>query len=196
MMPFDWISRSRLPALVFLSAILILAPAPRLGAQPIAKIVDIEAGYGYISSSAGSSPSSASGLITGLRYGYLILDRPEMSAVLSLALGYTLFPEGTGSSAVSSLVYGLEYEHSFFRRSPVALSVEYGLLFDLIFDGGRAGYAYGNHTRLGLGPDLRLSDKDDAELLADYNILDLPYFELSSSMISYPSLALRYRHRL
>jgi hypothetical protein len=74
--------------------------------------------------------------------------------------------------------------------------VEYGLLFDLILEGGRQGYAYGNHTRLGLGPDFKLGEKDDLVLLADYNILDMPYFDSSAAKLSYASLALRYQRRL
>jgi hypothetical protein len=164
--------------------------------QSIGKVMGVEAGYGYIASSKELSPQSASGLIAGLRYGYLILDRPSMSALLSLALGYDLFPQGAGGKPLQALVYGLEYEHLFFRQGPVALSVEYGLLFDLIFEGGRQGYAYGNHTRLGLGPDFKLGEKDDLALLIDYNAVDMPYFEASSGKFSFPSVALRYQRRL
>ncbi|GEM_PF-6844596 len=164
--------------------------------QTIGRVLGVEVGYGYIASNSEPSPQPASGAIAGLRYGYLILDRPSMSALLSLALGYDLFPRGTGGNALNAFVYGLEYEHTLFRQAPVALSVEYGLLFDLVFEGGRRGYAYGNHTRLGLGPDFRLGEKDDLELLADYNILDLPFFELSSEQLGYASVALRYQRRL
>jgi hypothetical protein len=164
--------------------------------QSIGKVLGVEAGYGYIVSSADLNPRSSSGLVAGLRYGYLILDEPSMSAVLSLALGYDAFPQGAGSMPLQALVYGLEYEHTLFRRSPVALSLEYGLLFDLLFEGDRQGYAYGNHTRLGLGPDFRLGPKDDLVLLADYNMVDMPYFELSSGGFGFPSIALRYQMRL
>lgn len=164
--------------------------------QGIGKILGIEAGYGLVATGSGLDPQSPSGLVVGLRYGYLILDRPSMRALLSLALGYDLFPLGAGSAALQAFVYGLEYEHTLFRRSPVALSIEYGLLFDLVLEGGRQGYAYGNHTRLGLGPDFRLDGKDDLVTLLDYNALDLPFFELSSSRLSYVSIALRYQRRL
>ncbi len=97
---------------------------------------------------------------------------------------------------LQAFVYGLEYEHTLFRQSPVALSIEYGLLFDLVIEGGRQGYAYGNHTRLGLGPDFRLDSKDDLVTLLDYNALDLPYFELSSARLTYATVALRYQRRL
>jgi hypothetical protein len=173
---------------------LMLATSAGVFGQSLEKVVGIEAGYGYITSSS-ENPQAGSGLITGLRYGYLILDRPSMSALLSLALGYNLFPQGAGSNPVHAIVYGLEYEHTFFRQSPVALSVEYGLLFDLLLEGGRSGYAFGNHTRLGLGPDFKLGEKDDVVLLVDYNIVSLPYFELASGKMNYPSVALRYQRR-
>jgi hypothetical protein len=135
-------------------------------------------------------------LLVGLRYGYLILDLPSTSALLSLALGYAWFPQGAGSSSLHAFVYGLEYEHTFFRQSPVALAVEYGLLFDMLLEDGRSGYAFGNHTRLGLGPDFRLDDQDELLLLVDYNIVSFPSFELSSGKLSYPSLSLRYQRKL
>jgi hypothetical protein len=164
--------------------------------QEIGKVLGIEAGYGLVATGSGFGSQSPSGLVAGLRYGYLILDRPATSALLSLALGYDLFPQGAGSGALQSFVYGLEYEHTLFRRSPVALAIEYGLLFDLALESGRQGYAYGNHTRLGLGPDFRLDEKDDLVLLLDYNALDMPYFELSSARLTYASIALRYQRRL
>jgi hypothetical protein len=175
---------------------LLLSVSPNASGQSIAKVVGLELGYGYATSSRELNSQSPSVLIAGLRYGYLILDRPSMNAVLSLALGYNWLPEGSGSQSLGAFVYGLEYEHILFRQSPVALSVEYGLLFDMIFEGGRQGYAYGNHTRLGLGPDFKLGEKDDLVLLADYNILDMPYFDSSTARLSYASLALRYQRRL
>ena len=119
-----------------------------------------------------------------------------MYALLSVAAGYGYFPQGAGGSALHELVYGLEYLHTFFPRSPVALSVEYGLLFDLLLEDGRTGYAFGNHTRLGLGPNFRLGEKDELLLLVDYNIVSFPFFELASAKLSYPSIALRYQRRL
>ena len=164
--------------------------------QGIGKVLGVEAGYGLVATDSGLGPQSPSGFVAGLRYGYLILDRPGTSALLSLALGYDVFPQGAGSEPLQAFVYGLEYEHTLFRQSPVALSMEYGLLFDLVIEGGRQGYAYGNHTRLGLGPDFRLDSKDDLVTLLDYNALDLPYFELSSARLTYATVALRYQRRL
>jgi hypothetical protein len=186
----------RAAALWALASLLLVATSLEGFGQSIGKVVGVEAGYGYIASGGGLNPQSPSGAIAGLRYGYLILDRPSMTALLSLALGYDLFPQGAGGKALNAIVYGLEYEHTLFRQNPVALSFEYGLLFDLVFEGGRQGYAYGNYTRLGLGPDVRLGEKDDLVLLADYNIVDLPFFELSSAQFGYPSVALRYQRRL
>lgn len=163
--------------------------------QPVGKAAGVEAGYGYVTSSS-ENPQSASGLVAGLRYGYFILDEPGMYALLSVAAGYGYFPQGAGSSALHAFVYGLEYLHTFFPRSPVALSVEYGLLFDLLLEDGRTGYAFGNHTRLGLGPNFRLGEKDELLLLVDYNIVSFPFFEMASAKLSYPSIALRYQRRL
>lgn len=164
--------------------------------QGIGKVLGIEAGYGLVVSSKELGPRSPSGVAAGLRYGYLILDKPSTSALLSLALGYDLFPQGAGSAPLQSFVYGLEYEHTFFRQSPVALSIEYGLLFDWVYEGGKPGSAFGNHTRIGLGPDFRLGEKDDLVALLDYNGLEMPYFEFSSARLSYISIALRYQRRL
>ncbi len=183
----------RIPRAIALGALLLAGLG--VSAQGIGKVVGLEAGYGYALSSPGLESGAANAAVLGLRYGYLILDRPSMSALLSLALGYTVFPGGAGG-ALNSIVYGLEYEHSFFRDSPLGLSIEYGLLFDLVLEGGRSGYAFGNHTRLGLGPRLRLGEKDGLELLVDYNGLALPYFELSSGRKDYLSAALRYERRL
>jgi hypothetical protein len=163
--------------------------------QPVGKAVGVEVGYGYITSSS-ENPQSASGLTAGLRYGYFILDEPGMYALLSVAAGYRFFPQGAGSGAQHAFVYGLEYLHTFFPRSPVALTVEYGLLFNLLLEDGRSGYAFGHHTRLGLGPDFRLGEKDELMLLVDYNVVSFPYFELSSGNLTYPSIAVRYQRRL
>ena len=186
----------RAVALWAIASLVLVATSPKGFGQSIGKVVGVEAGYGYIASGGGLNPQAPSGAIAGLRYGYLILDRPSMTALLSLALGYDLFPQGAYGKALHAIVYGLEYEHTLLRRNSVALSFEYGLLFDLVLEGGRQGYAYGNHTRLGLGPDVRLGEKEDLVLLADYNIVDLPFFELSSAQLGYPSVVLRYQRRL
>jgi hypothetical protein len=190
------ITSERAAAISAIALGLLLSVSPNASAQSVPKVVGLELGYGYATSSREPNYQSPSVLIAGLRYGYLILDKPSTSAVLSLALGYNWLPEGSGGQSLGAFVYGLEYEHILFRQSPVALSVEYGLLFDMIFEGGRAGYAFGNHTRLGLGPDFKLGEKDDLLLLADYNILDMPYFDYSTAKLSYASLALRYQRRL
>ena len=130
----------------------------------------VEAGYGYIASSQDLNPLSPHGLLAGLRYGYLIVDRPTTSALLSLALGYNWFPVAAGGNSLQAFVYGLAYEHVFFRKSQVALAVEYGLLFNLLLEDGRQGYAFGHHTRLGLGPMFTLGERDELVLLFDYNI--------------------------
>ena len=116
--------------------------------------------------------------------------------MLSLALGYDVFPQGAGSEPLQAFVYGLEYEH--------ALPPEPGGAVHRIRTSFRPRdrrrtpepTAYGNHTRLGLGPDFRLDSKDDLVTLLDYNALDLPYFELSSARLTYATVALRYQRRL
>jgi hypothetical protein len=166
-----------------------------LQAQAIGKVLGVEAGYAYIVSSSGLEPGLESGVIAGLRYGYLILDRGYTSAILSLVVGYQGFPEGASGKPLNAFVYGLEYEHLLFERGPVALGLEYGLLFDMLSEGGRDGVAFGNHTRLGLGPDFRLGERDDILVLADYNIVDMSYFDLASAKFGFPSIAIRYQWR-
>jgi len=178
-----------------IAAILLFIAAMGASGQSVGKVVGVEAGYGYITSSQALNPQSPHGLLAGLRYGYMILDRPATSAILSLAIGYNWFPMGVGGSSLHAFVYGLEYEHVFFRKSSVALAVEYGLLFNLLLEDGRQGSAFGHHTRLGLGPVLRLGERDELVLLFDYNIVSFPYFEQPAGKLSFPSVALRYQLR-
>jgi len=166
--------------------------APQAGfAAGVDKVVGVEAGYGYLVSAEGLSPDAGSGLLAGLYYGYLIGDRPRGSTLLSLVLGYAVFPQAAGPQALHAMVYGLEYAHTFFRQKPVALVVDYGLLFNLLVREGRDGYAFGHHTRLGLGPVFRLGGPNELVLQAAYNFVTFPYFELAAARIMYPSLALR-----
>ena len=106
----------------------------------------------------------------------------------------TLYSRG-GGNALHGLVYGLEYEHVFFRQNWIALAVDYGLLFKLILEGGRQGYAFGHQTRLGVGPVFSLGEKDQLLVNVAYNMVTFPYFELASTQMSYLSLALRYQRR-
>jgi hypothetical protein len=165
-------------------------------AEGVGRVVGAEAGYGYLVSSEGLAPDSGSGLAGGLYYGYLIGDRPRSSTLLSLVLGYALFPEADGPQALHALVYGLEYAHTFFRAKPVALVLDYGLLFNLLLQEDRDGYAFGHHTRLGLGPLFRLGGPNELVLRVAYNFVTFPYYELASARLMYPSLALRYQRRL
>lgn len=170
-----------------------LAPGFSAGVD---KVVGVEAGYDYLVSAEGLAPDSGSGLSAGLYYGYLIADRPRSSTLLSLALGYTVFPEASGTRALHAMVYGLEYAHTFLRHRSVALVVDYGLLFNLLVKEGSDGYAFGHHTRLGLGPVFRLGGSNELALRATYNFVTFPYFELPSARLMYPSLALRYQRRM
>jgi hypothetical protein len=176
--------------------ILLSLPIVDASAEGVGSVVGVEAGYGYLFSSQGLNPQLPHALLTGLSYGYLILDRPSTSALLSIVLGYNWFPTAAGGNALHAIVYGVEYEHVFFRQSRVALAVDYGLLFDLILEDGRQNYAFGNHTRLGLGPVFNMSDRDQLLLNIAYNMMDFPYFELASGRLSYGSLSVRYQRRL
>lgn len=176
--------------------VLCLAAAAGVQAAGTAKVVGLEAGYGYLVSTEGLDPAAGSGLLASLYYGYLVGDKPRSSTTLSLVVGYSGFFQADGPAALHSLVYGLEYAHTFFRDKPVALLADYGLLFNLLLEEGRQGYAFGHHTRLGLGPVFRLGEHSDLALNAAYNFVTFPYFELASTRISYPSLALRLTRRL
>jgi len=116
--------------------------------------------------------------------------------VVGVEAGYNWFPMAAGGSSLQAFVFDLQYEHVFFRQSQVALAVDYGLLFNLLLEDGRQGYAFGNHTRLGLGPVFRLGERDELVLLFDYNIVSFPSFEQSSGKLSFPSVALRHQRRL
>jgi hypothetical protein len=70
------------------------------------------------------------------------------------------------------------------------------LLFNLILEDGRQGYAFGHHTRLGLGPVFTMSDRDQLLVNIAYNFRDFPYFEQASGRLSDATLALRYQRRL
>jgi hypothetical protein len=179
-----------------LAAGLLLAAGLAPGfAADVDKVVGAEVGYGYLVSSEGLTPDSGSGLNAGLYYGYLIGDRPRSSTLLSLVLGYAVFPEASGTLALHAMVYGLEYAHTFLRDKKVALVVDYGLLFNLLLQESTGGYAFGHHTRLGLGPVFRLGGPNELALRAAYNFVTFPYFELASARLTYPSLSLRYQRR-
>jgi hypothetical protein len=175
-------------------AALAVVSAASVSAVPL--VVSAEAGYGYIMTSKDLTPSGGNGLLTSLYFGYLINDSPSNRTVLSLALGYALFPQAAGTQALHSVVYGLEYAHTFFAANPVSLMVSYGLLFDLLLEGGRGGYAFGHHTRLNAGPVFSLGPAGDIMLVVGYNFVTFPYFELASAQVTYPSLSARWQLRL
>ena len=158
----------------------------------VGNVVSVEAGYGYILSARDVNPDSPNGLFTSLNYGYVIHEKPRSMTALSLVLGYNLFPQGDGADALNAMVYGVEYAHTFFRQNTVSLLLDYGLLFNLIKQENRGGYAFGHHTRLGAGGVYNLSDKHKLALKGAYNFVTFPYFELSEARITFPSVALRY----
>jgi hypothetical protein len=157
-------------------------------AQSIGRVLGVEAGYGILT-------QGSSVLLTSLYYGYLLGDKPNNQTLLSLALGYTWFPGAVSGADLHSIVYGLEYAHTFFASRPVALVLDYGLLFNLILQSDRAGYAFAHHTRLGAGPSFRLGERDRLLLNVGYEFVIYPYFELASARVSYPSVSLRWMHR-
>jgi hypothetical protein len=181
----------RLGILMFLAVV----PLVEASGDGVGSVLGVEAGYGYLLSGKGLSPQSPNALLTGLYYGYLIVDRPNTSALLSLVLGYNWFPGGAGANGLHAIVYGVEYEHVFFRQNWIALAVDYGLLFNLVLEEGRQGYAFGDHTRLGVGPVFNLSANDQILVNIGYNFMDITYFE-TASRLDYASLALRYQRRL
>jgi hypothetical protein len=128
-----------------ITIVLVLALVSTAGfAERIGRVVGVEAGYGYLT-------QGSSALFTSLYYRYLLGDKPSSQNLLSLALGYTWFPEAASGEELHSLVYGLEYAHTFFASHPVALVLDYGLLFNLLLQSGRQGYAFAHHTRLRAG---------------------------------------------
>jgi len=68
----------------------------------------------------------------------------------------------------------------------------HGLLFNLIKQDNLDGYAFGHHTRLGIGRVYNVSDKHKVTLKGAYNFVTFPYFDLSDARITFPSVALRY----
>ena len=160
----------------------------------VGKVVGLETGYAYLVSAQGLQPQNGSGVLVSLYYGYLVGDKPRSSTLLSLALGYGVFPEADSLTALHSLIYGLEYAHTFFRDKPVSLMIDYGLLFNMLLEVGRKGYAFGHHSRLGLGPVFRLSARDSLALQGTYNFVAFPHFEQASDRFTYPAAVLRYQH--
>jgi hypothetical protein len=158
----------------------------------VKNVVSVEAGYGYILSARYVDPDSPHGLLTSLNYGYVIHEKPQSMTVLSLVLGYNLFPDGNGTDSLNAMVYGVEYAHTFFKQKPVSLLLDYGLLFNLIKQANLDGYAFGHHTRLSIGGVYNFSDRHKVALKGAYNFVTFPYFDLSDARITYPSVALRY----
>ena len=155
------------------------------------KVVSLEAGYGLIISNEDTNPGPH-GLSAALYYGYMINDKTNSATVLSLVLGYNIFLAGEETSLLHAMVYGLEYAHIFFRQSKISLLLDYGLLFNQVRISGLTGYAYGHHTKLGIGAIYNLHPRHKLGLTVNYNFVAFPYFESSQSKIHFPSAALRH----
>lgn len=176
----------------FITAVLLLVVAVNLLSGEVKNVVSAEAGYGYILSARDLDPDQPHGLLASLSYGYVIHEKPKSMTALSLVLGYDLFLRGDGPDALHAVVYGVEYAHTFFRQKPVSLLLDYGLLFNLIRRESLDGYAFGHHTRLGIGGVYNLSDKHKVALRGAYNFVTFPYFDSSNARVTFPSAALRY----
>ncbi len=72
------------------------------------------------------------------------------------------------------------------------LLLDYGLLFNLLWQADREGWAFGHHTRLGVGGIYNLSTRHKLALKASYNFVTYPYFEIASTKYTYPAISLRY----
>jgi hypothetical protein len=186
---FQWLRGLAVLVVVLAAGVLV---TPGLFAEGVGKVLGVEAGYGLVSSTRDLALENRNGLVTSLSWGYVIGDKANSMTVLSLVAGYDFFPLAPDVTVLHNFVYGMEYAHVFFRQSPVSLVADYGLLFNLIGDAERHGYAFGHHTRLGLGAMWNLSDRHKLTLNAYYNMVTFPYFETSRSNYSFPALALRY----
>jgi hypothetical protein len=182
-------SRKISGAIILLCAVVI---GKGFASDELKNVVSGETGYGYIVTDTELFPASPHGLLTTFYYGYILHDKPKSMSVLSLVLGYNLFPDGAASEGLHSMVYGLEYSHFFFTHKTISLLVDYGLQFNLILQSGREGYSFGHHTKLGLGGVWNVSERHKLSLNGAYNFITSPYFELSSRKFSYPSVTLRY----
>jgi len=160
--------------------------------EGLKNMISVEAGYGFIITDTELLPASPHGLLTTAYYGYVIHDKPKSMSVLSLVLGYTMFPDAVESDGLHNMVYGLEYSHYFFTHKTISLLVDYGLQFNLILQSGREGYSFGHHTKLGVGGVWNASERHKLSLNGAYNFVTSPYFELSSRKFTFPSVTLRY----
>ena len=161
-------------------------------AEEVGKVLSVETGYGVVVSSRDLNVTNPHGLVTSLYWGYVIGDKPNSMTVLSIAAGYDFFPLDPGVTVLHNMVYGVEYAHIFWRRSPVSLLLDYGLLFNLLIDAERTGYAFGHHTRLGIGAMWNVSERHKLTFKGSYNFVTFPHFENSESQYSFPAGTIRY----
>ena len=173
-------------AILLVSCLSVLA----FGDEALNNVVGVEVGYGYAVSQTDLQAPISHGIVTSLYYGYVVHDKPQSMTILSLAIGYEVFP--AEPATLHSLVYGPEFGHIFFRQSPVSLLVDYGLLFNLILQSGRDGYAFGHHTRLGIGGVFNLSEQHKLTAKVSYNMITFPYYEQASTKFSFPAIQVRY----
>ena len=171
---------------------LLLAAAPGFTAD---KVLGLETGYAYLASARDVAPQVGSGVLANLYFGFEVGDNPRRSSLLSLALGYAVFPYDTGLAALHDAVFGLEYAHTFFYGKPVGLMLDGAMMADLLVQAGGTGYAFGHRTRLGFGPVFRLSRRDSLALQVTYNFIIFPHLDQPTDLFHIPGVVLRYQFR-
>jgi hypothetical protein len=135
-------------------------------------------------------PSSRHGL--GLAASYQFHISPKFN--LGLVLAYRLYP---GSEATQQLGYGVILEHFFSpdwsTRDGFYPYVDYGLLLQQTYVGGRSGSAVSHDTRLGVGAVLRgWGIPLFAEVAGHYSRLQ--FFDTDSVPIPYLELEFGWAH--
>ncbi len=175
-----------------------LAAAPGFAVE---KVLGLESGYAYLFSATDVAAQYGNGLLVSLYLGFELGDSRRSSSLLSLVVGYGAFPDYQGLpfdvslTALHDAVFGLEYAYTFFYDNPIALMLNGGMLANLLVQPGSKTYAFGHHTRLGLGPVFRLNRRDSLAVLASYNLLIFPHLDQPTDLFHFPAVVLRYQHR-
>ena len=178
-----------LPRLVTLAAFLLVGT--NLWAAGTPKVLGTDLGYGLIYSSAGPAASLPHLFSAGLSWGYMVGESDFGMTILSIDAGYTLIPWMADGSVQHAFVYGFEFMHMFALGAGWFLIADYGLLFNLLFNSARPGYAFGHDTRLAVGVGVRLSDAVILSLLPAWNMVISPWYGAQEQRFSYISAVLR-----
>jgi len=124
--------------------VLLSLPLADASAEGVSSVVGVEAGYGYLFSSKGMDPQSPHALLTNLYYGYLVVDRPNTSALLSIVLGYDWFPTAAGGSAVHAIDYGLGPVFNMSAADQIMVNIAYNFMDFPYFDQASGRLSYGS----------------------------------------------------